>query len=97
MRTLRSKVHTAPTAPLVLHRTMIVKYAIKKFGIHGQLRNKFFLIVIHRFSLKATMNAPRICKLRNGVHKKPQFLLCPTAKGTAKTIAHLSIAEGLRF
>jgi hypothetical protein len=49
--------------------------------------------VIHRFSLvKAAMNAPRICKLRNGVNKTPQFLLFSTAKGGTKK--HLSNAEG---
>jgi hypothetical protein len=48
---------------------------MKKFGINGQLRNKLFLIVIHRFSLvKAAMRAPHICKLRNGINKMPQFL-----------------------
>jgi hypothetical protein len=60
---MRSKAHTDPTAPLVLHRTGIDKCAMKKFGINGQLRNKLFLIVIRRFSLvKAAMNAPRISK-----------------------------------
>ncbi len=55
-----------------------------------------FLIVIHCFSLvKAAMNAPLICKLRNGVIKTP--LLFPTDKGGTKTIAHLPIAEGLSF
>jgi hypothetical protein len=44
--------------------------------------------------VKATMNAPHICELRNGVNKKPQFLHFSTAKGGTKTIAHLSIAEG---
>ncbi len=44
---------------------------MKKFGINGQLPNKLFLIVIHRFSLaKAVMNAPCICKMRNGVKLK---------------------------
>jgi hypothetical protein len=34
-----------------------------------------FFIVTRRFSLvKAAINAPRICKLRNGVNKTPQFL-----------------------
>jgi hypothetical protein len=38
---------------------------MKKFCITGQWRNKLFLIVISGFSLeKATMNAPRVCKLR---------------------------------
>jgi hypothetical protein len=33
-------------------------------NIRYQFRNKFFWIVIHRFSLeKAAMNAPRLCKL----------------------------------
>jgi hypothetical protein len=36
---------TAPTAPLVLLRTRIDKYAMKKFGINGQWRNKLFFIV----------------------------------------------------
>jgi hypothetical protein len=59
------------------------------------LANKLFLIVIHRFSLvKAKMNAPRICKLCNGVNKMPQFHKFSTAKGGTKTIAHLSIADG---
>jgi hypothetical protein len=44
---------------------------MKKFAINSQLRNKLFLIVIHRFSLaRAAMNALRICKMRNGVSKK---------------------------
>jgi hypothetical protein len=37
---MRSKEHTAPTAPLVLHCTRIHKCAIKKFGINGQMRIK---------------------------------------------------------
>jgi hypothetical protein len=53
---------------LVLHHTRIYKCEMKKFGINCQLRNKLFLIVIHRFSLvRAAMNALRICKMRNGV------------------------------
>jgi hypothetical protein len=55
-----------------------------KFGINGQLRNKLFLIVIHRFSVvKAAMNALRICKMRNGVSKTPSvssFFNCPSAQ-----------------
>jgi hypothetical protein len=58
---------------------------MKKFGINGQLRNKLFLIVIHRFSLvRAAMNALRICKMRNGVSKTPSissFFNCPSAGG----------------
>jgi hypothetical protein len=46
---------------------------MRKYGINGQLRNKNFFIVIHRFSLvKAAMNAPRISKLRKAVNKTPQ-------------------------
>jgi hypothetical protein len=95
---MRRKVHTALTAPLVLHHTKIYKCAMKKIIINGQMRNKTFLIVIYHSSLvKAAMNSAGVCKLRNGVNKTPQFLLFSLAKGRTKTIAHLSIAEGLRF
>jgi hypothetical protein len=78
---MRSKAHTALTAPLVLHHTRIYKCAVKKFGINGQLRNKLFLIVIHRFSLvRAPMNVLRICKMCNGVSKTPSILLFSTAQ-----------------
>jgi hypothetical protein len=47
---------------------------VKKIGINGQLRNKLFLIVFHCFSLvKSAMNAPRICKMHNGVGKTPSI------------------------
>ncbi len=73
---MRSKAHTALTAPLVLHHTRIYKCAMKKIITNGQMRNKPLLIVIYRSSLvKAAMNAARVCKLRNGVNKTPQFLL----------------------
>jgi hypothetical protein len=66
---MRSKAHTVLTGPLVLHHTII--------NNNGQMPNKPFLIVIYRSSLvKAAMNAARVCKLRNGVNKTPQFLLC---------------------
>jgi hypothetical protein len=46
------------------------------------MRNKPFLIVIYNSSLvKAAMNAARVCKLRNGVNKTPQFLIFSLAKG----------------
>jgi hypothetical protein len=46
------------------------------------MANKPFLIVIYRCSLvKAAINAGRVCKLRNGVNKTPQFLLFSMAKG----------------
>jgi hypothetical protein len=62
---MRSKAHTALTEPLVLHRTTIYECAMKKCGINGQLRNKLFLVAIHRYSLvKDTMISPCLCKLR---------------------------------
>jgi hypothetical protein len=55
---------------------------MKKFGFNSQKRNELFLIVIYHSSLvKGVMNAARICKLRNGVKKTPQFLLFSMAKG----------------
>ncbi len=59
---------------------------MKKIIINGQMRNKPFLIVIYCSSLvKATLNAARVFKLRNGVNKTPQFLLFSTAKDGTKT------------
>jgi hypothetical protein len=79
---MHSKAHTALTAPLVLHHTRIYKRAMKKIIFNGQMRNKYFLIVIYHSSLvKGAMNAARICKLRNGVKKPPQFLLFSMVKG----------------
>jgi hypothetical protein len=78
---MRRKAHTALTAPLVLHRTRLDKCAMKKLSINGELRNKLFLIVIHRFSLvKAAMNALLICKMRSGVRKKTPVSSFPTAQ-----------------
>jgi hypothetical protein len=74
--------HTALTLPLVLHHTRIYKRAIKKIIFNGQRRNKHFLFVIFHSSLvKGAMNAARLCKLRNGVNKTPQFLLFSIGKG----------------
>jgi len=71
---MRSKAHSALTAPLVLHHTRIFKCVMKKFGFNCQMRNEPFLIVIHHFSLvKGAMNAARVCKLRNGVKKRLNF------------------------
>ena len=56
--------------------------AMKKIIFNGQRRNKHFLIVIYHSSLvKGAMNAARLCKLRNGVKKTPQFLLFSMGKG----------------
>jgi hypothetical protein len=79
---MRSKAHSALTAPLVLHHTRIYKRAMKKIIFNGQSRNKHFLIVIYHSSLvKGAIIAARLCKLRNGVKKTPQFLLFSMAKG----------------
>ena len=79
---MRSKAHSALTAPLVLHQTRIYKCAMKKFGFNGQMRNEPFLIVIYHSSLvKGAINAACVCKLRNGVKKTPQIFLFSMAKG----------------
>jgi hypothetical protein len=85
---MRSKAHTALTAPLILHHTRIYKCAMKKiiFDCH-----------LLFFTGKSRYDAARVCKLRNGVNKTPQFLLFSMAKGGTKTIAHLSIVEGSSF
>jgi hypothetical protein len=55
---------------------------MKKIIFNGQRWNKHFLIVIYHSSLvKGAMNAARLCKLRNGVKKTPQFLLFTMEKG----------------
>jgi hypothetical protein len=65
---MRSKAHTALTAPLVLHHTRIYKCAMKKFCFNGQMWNEPFLIVIYHSTLvKGAMNAAPVCKLRTGV------------------------------
>jgi hypothetical protein len=71
---MRSKAHSALTAPLVLHHKRIYKRAMKKIIFNGQRRNKHFFIVIYHSSLvKGAMNAARLCKLRNGVKKRLNF------------------------
>jgi uncharacterized membrane protein YozB (DUF420 family) len=67
---MRSKAHTALTAPLVLHHTRIYKCSKKKIIFDGQMQKKHFFIVIYHSSLaKAAVNAARVCKLRNCVKK----------------------------
>jgi hypothetical protein len=73
---MRSKAHTALTAPLVLHHTRIYKCAMKKLGFNCQMRNEPFLIVIFHSSLVKGAVKParaRVCKLRNGVKKRLNF------------------------
>ena len=79
---MRSKAHSALTAPLVLHHTRIYKYAMKKSGFNSQMPNEPFLIIIYHSSLvKGAMNAACLRKLRNGVKKTPKFLLFSMGKG----------------
>jgi hypothetical protein len=55
---------------------------MKKITYNGQMRNEHFFIVIYHSSLiKAAVNDLRICKLRSGVKKPPQFLLFSMVKG----------------
>jgi hypothetical protein len=62
------------------------------------LQDQLFLIVTHLFSLvKAAMNAPRICKLRNGVNKTPQFLNFSPAKGGTKAMRTCQLQMGRVF
>jgi hypothetical protein len=55
---------------------------MKQSGFNSQMRNEPFLIIIyHSLLVKGAMNAARLCKLRNGVKKTPQFLLFSVVKG----------------
>jgi hypothetical protein len=48
---------------------------MKKFGFNSQMWNEpFFIVIYHSSLVNDTMNAARLCKLRNGVRKTPQFL-----------------------
>jgi hypothetical protein len=41
----------------------------------------FFIVIYHSSLVKAAVNGLRICKLRSGVKKMPQFLLFSMVKG----------------
>jgi hypothetical protein len=41
----------------------------------------FFILIYHSSLVKGTMKTARVCKLRNGVKKRPQFFLFSMAKG----------------
>jgi hypothetical protein len=43
--------------------------------------NNFLIVINHSSLVKGAMNAARLCKLRNGVKKTPQFLLFSMEKG----------------
>jgi hypothetical protein len=78
---MRSKAHTALTAPLVLHHTRIYKRAMKNI-INGQMQNKPFLNVIYHSSLvKAAMNLRPFVKRAMVLAKQPLCLLFSTVKG----------------
>ncbi len=71
---MRSKVHIALTAPLVLQHTRIYKRAMKKIIFNDQRRNKHFLIVIYHSSLvKDAMNAARLCNCAMVLKKRLNF------------------------
>jgi hypothetical protein len=68
---MRSKAHSALTAPLVLHHTSIYKCAMKKFVFNCHMRNEPFLIVIYHSSLakgarmlRAFVNCAMVLKKR---------------------------------
>jgi hypothetical protein len=68
--------------PLGLHHTRIYKCTMKKFGFKGQMRNEpLFIVIYHSSLVKGAMNAARVCKLRNGVKRTPQFFFYSMAKG----------------
>ena len=80
---MRSRAHTALTAPLVLHHTRIYKRAMKQLIFNGQMRNKHFLIVIYHSSLvKAAMNAARVSNCAIVLTKRLNFFFfkCPKAE-----------------
>jgi hypothetical protein len=53
------------------------------------MRNELFFIVIYHSSLvNGAMNAARVCKLRIGVKKTPQFLLFSMADFSKKPPQH---------
>jgi hypothetical protein len=79
---MRSKAHSAQTAPLVLHHTRIYKCAMKKFGFNCQMRNEpFFIVICHSSLVKGAMNAARVVNWAMVLKKRPQFLLFSMAKG----------------
>jgi hypothetical protein len=54
----------------------------EKISYTSQMWNEHFFIFIYHSSLvKGAMNAARVCKLRSGVKKMPQFLLFSMVKG----------------
>jgi hypothetical protein len=90
---MRSKAHSALTAPLVFYHTRMYKRAMKKIIFNGQRRNKHFLIVIYHSSLvKGAMNAARLCKLRNGVKKNAPISSIFNGKRWTKCVVNISAA-----
>jgi hypothetical protein len=55
---------------------------MKKIIYNGQMRKEhFFIVIYHSLLVKGAMNAARVCKLRSGVKKTPQFILISMVKG----------------
>jgi hypothetical protein len=64
----------------------------EKFGFNSQMRNEAFWIVIYHSSLvNGAMNAPRVCKLRNGV-KNPSISSIFNGKRWTKCGMNISAA-----
>jgi hypothetical protein len=78
---MRSKAHSALTAPLVLHHTRIYECAMKQksFSIDGI---NIFSMAFYHSSLGA-MNAARLCKRM--LKKTPQFFLISMGKSGPST------------
>jgi hypothetical protein len=78
---MRSKAHSVLTAfGFTSYKDLQVRY--EKNHLQWRMRNAHFFIVIYHSSLvKGAMNAARVCKLRSGVRKTPQFLLFSMDKG----------------
>ncbi len=61
--------HTAPTVPLVLHRTMIIKCVMKKFGINCQWRSELFWLSSFIFQWKRLREKKGSCYVCVGCWK----------------------------
>ncbi len=46
--------------------------------------NLFLIVIYHSSLVKAAMNVARVCKLRNGVNKTPQYLFFSMAKAVLR-------------
>jgi hypothetical protein len=87
---MRSKAHSALTAPLVLHHTRIYECAMKQksFSLDGI---NIFSMVFYHSSLGA-MNAARLCKLRKGVKKNASIFSNFNGEKWTKCAVNISAA-----